>query len=261
MVNNSRKPLRRETRWNLKSGSQIFLSIAMRNYQAFLKHDKTPDITFRYEELAINSFIYCFSAIEAHVNEIYIAQNGSLTANQFDKWQKGNLKIRLSNLFGSKVMSQRRKNILNEIIEFRNSLTHPCPIVEREIRDLLEETVHENGMVSYVADSVENEIEIAREKFTRISNTFPHGYRYTNLPQSPFELNKEQLQCCLLVLLEWAVLLSRKFKKWAGWPFYGGIGKRELQLVVDWFEQIRGEYHGALRRRFDRINTDSAKYR
>jgi hypothetical protein len=262
MTENSSKVIRRETRRTIDSGAQIFLSIAMRNYYDFLKQTPNPASTFRYEELAINSFTYCFLALEAHINDIYIAKRGpNLTTDQFDTWQKKNVRSRLGDLFHSKVMSKRRADILTEVIEFRNALTHPVPIVERETRDILEENTVENGIVSYVASIVDTDIEIARAKFSKLANILPLGYRYTNLPPHPFKLNKEQLQCCLLVLLEWFVLTERKFKKWGGWPFYGSYGQKKVQTVVDWFEQIRIDYRGTLRPRFDRIEINSAKYR
>jgi len=57
------------------------------------------------------------------------------------------------------------------------------------------------------------------------------------------------------------VLFDRKFKRWAGWPFYGSPGGRVLKSVVDWFEEVRNDYDGPLRRRFDRIQTDSSRHR
>ena len=226
---------------------ELFLSIAIKNHDNFVENNYQHQDTFPQEELLLSSFMYAYCALEAHISDTcYFFQN-QIPQCSSQKWKTKIIEDRLQYLLGDKIISKRRRRLLENIREFRHSIQHPEPFVILERTTVISERECGHGIVETISKYTRSNIVKARKKYISTH------YKPSKFPPDPLLIEYIHIQTALLIILEHILLLERKYKKRSGNPILI-LRKGEVILVTECFKTLRNKYNGPHAAYFNRIN-------
>lgn len=254
-------PRRKRSSAAVRSPAALFLHFAARNLdeadrlqgeQGPHRHPSIPPgVRWRVMEHRLSCVRFATAALEAHVlalHQVFFAHQ--MTQAEGAAWRRLPLSERLQALLPKRVLSPRRRNLLQEVLALEERISRPPPFQVAEQIELFAPTETRSS-----ADFWFGSARGAWVKVPLRQSDEPDEARPAGLPDDPAELSTPHVLACLLVLLEHALLLDRAYPEWSEWPlslFHDG----QARSAGEWFQALRERYEGPQAAYFRRIRTE-----
>lgn len=247
------KPRRKLLPASVRSPGALFLQFAATHLEETeLSGHRTGTESSRFAPVRshLSALLFAGSALEAHVvglHHCFFAHR--MRAEAVVAWRQRPLPERLADLLPKKVLSQRRRRLLDDVLALQRRVLQPPPFHVAEQIELFAPAAPPEKGAFWFGNTESTWVKMPSAGDDDDTH-HPAGF-----PLDPLDLQPRHLVTALLILLEHAVLLDRAYRSWSEWPLSVFVGG-EVRTAGEWLGVLRHSYEGPHAAYFRRIRID-----